>query len=177
MAKNITKKELQEMYDKLKEQYENEKRIMEEKLKDLEEKNKTYWDRIIRMQADFENFQKNMDRERENFARIASEKIILELVEDLENMELLLKDLKDKNTDLYNSFKVVYDHFLSTLEKNGLKMIESVGKKFDPYYHEAIMIEETVNNDDGIVVEEFKKGYMLNGKVIRPSRVKVLKKR
>ncbi len=177
MAKNITKKELQEMYDKLKEQYESEKKMMEEKIKELEEKNKVYWDRIIRMQADFENFQKGIERERENFARIASEKIILDLIEDLENMELFLNDLKNKNTDLYSSFKIVYDHFLSTLEKNGLKTIESVGKKFDPYYHEAIMIEETVNNDDGIVVEEFKKGYTLNGKVIRPSKVKVLKKR
>ncbi len=177
MAKNITKKELQEMYEKLKEQYDSEKKIMEEKIRELETKNKEYWDRILRMQADFENFQKNMERERENFARIASEKIILDLVEDLENMEMLLNDLKNKNSDIYNSFKLVYDHFLSTLEKNGLKTIESVGKKFDPYYHEAIMIEETVNNEDGIVVEEFKKGYTLNGKVIRPSKVKVLRKR
>lgn len=150
---------------------------LEKKLKEEEEKSKNYWDRILRMQADFENFQKNMEKERQNIVKMASEDIIKDLIDDLENLELALENAKKDNENIYNSLKIVYDHFLKTLEKNGLERIESIGKKFDPYLHEAIMIEETLNNDDGLVVEEFRKGYKLNGKVIKPSKVKVLKKR
>ncbi|MGC9175831.1 MAG: nucleotide exchange factor GrpE, partial [Thermoplasmata archaeon] len=114
---------------------------------------------------------------RQNIVKMASEDIIKDLIDDLENLELALENAKKDNENIYNSLKIVYDHFLKTLEKNGLERIESIGKKFDPYLHEAIMIEETLNNDDGLVVEEFRKGYKLNGKVIKPSKVKVLKKR
>ncbi|MDP8012056.1 MAG: nucleotide exchange factor GrpE [Thermoplasmata archaeon] len=170
---NITKKELMDMLEN--ERKKNEE--LEKKLKEEEEKSKNYWDRILRMQADFENFQKNMEKERQNIVKMASEDIIKDLIDDLENLELALENAKKDNENIYNSLKIVYDHFLKTLEKNGLERIESIGKKFDPYLHEAIMIEETLNNDDGLVVEEFRKGYKLNGKVIKPSKVKVLKKR
>ncbi len=123
---NITKKELSEMLESEKKKCED----LEKKLNEEEEKSKSYWDRILRMQADFENYQKNMEKEKQNIIRMASEQIIKDLIEE-----------------------------------------------FDPYLHEAIMIEETLNNDDGLVVEEFRKGYKLNGKVIKPSKVKVLKKR
>lgn len=169
---NITKKELTEML-------ENEKKRCDELQKKLEEevnKSKGYWDRILRMQADFENYQKNMEKERENIIKFASESIIKDLIDDLENLELALDDMKKHNNPAYESIKLIYDHFLRTLEKNGLEKIDSVGKKFDPYMHEAIMIEET-DNDDGTVLEEFRKGYKLNGKVIKPSKVKVSKKR
>ncbi|MGC8564794.1 MAG: nucleotide exchange factor GrpE [Thermoplasmata archaeon] len=168
---NITKKELAEMLEQEKKKCEE----LEKNLKEEVEKSKSYWERILRMQADFENYQKNMEKEKQNIIKMASEQIIRDLIEDLENLELALKNIKDKN--IYDSLMIVYDHFFKTLEKNGLERIESVGKKFDPYLHEAVMIEETINNDDGLVVEEFKKGYKLNGKVIKPSKVKVLKKR
>lgn len=170
---NITKKELAEMLENEKKRCEE----LEKKLKEEEDKSKSYWDRILRMQADFENYQKNIEKERQSMVKMASEQIIKDLIEDLENFELALENIKKENENIYNSLKIIYDHFFKTLEKNGLERIESVGKKFDPYLHEAIMIEETVNNDDGLVVEEFKKGYKLNGKVIKPSKVKVLKKR
>lgn len=170
---NITKKELSEMLENEKKRCEE----LEKKLKEEEDKSKGYWDRILRMQADFENYQKNIEKERQSMVKMASEQIIKDLIEDLENFEIALENIKKENGNIYNSLKIIYDHFLKTLEKNGLERIESVGKKFDPYLHEAIMIEETVNNDDGLVVEEFKKGYKLNGKVIKPSKVKVLKKR
>ncbi len=168
---NITKKELVEMLEQEKKKCEE----LEKNLKEEVEKSKSYWERILRMQADFENYQKNMEKDKQNIIKMASEQIIRDLIEDLENLELALKNVKDKN--IYDSLLIVYDHFFKTLEKNGLERIESVGKKFDPYLHEAVMIEETINNDDGFVVEEFKKGYKLNGKVIKPSKVKVLKKR
>ncbi|MGC8662928.1 MAG: nucleotide exchange factor GrpE [Thermoplasmata archaeon] len=170
---NITKKELSEMLESEKKKCED----LEKKLNEEEEKSKSYWDRILRMQADFENYQKNMEKEKQNIIRMASEQIIKDLIEDLENLEMALENTKKENENVYNSLKIIYEHFLKTLEKNGLERIESVGKKFDPYLHEAIMIEETLNNDDGLVVEEFRKGYKLNGKVIKPSKVKVLKKR
>jgi len=168
---NITKKELAEMLEQEKKKCEE----LEKNLKEEVEKSKSYWERILRMQADFENYQKNMEKEKQNIIKMASEQIIKDLIEDLENLELALKNIKDKN--IYDSLFLVYDHFFKTLEKNGLERIESVGKKFDPYLHEAVMIEETINNDDGLIVEEFKKGYKLNGVVIKPSKVKVLKKR
>ncbi len=83
--------------------------------------------------------------------------------------------VKNRDNDLYVSLKLIRDHFLSTLEKYGLEIIETVGKRFDPYLHEAVMVED--GDQDNIVVEEFSRGYRLNGKVIKPSRVKVIRKR
>jgi molecular chaperone GrpE len=169
--KNITKKELESMLEEEKRKVED----LEKRLKEENEKNKSYWDRILRMQADFENYQKNMEKNMKEYEKLLNERIIKDLLEDLENIERAMNDAIKKDKALYESLKIIHDHFLSTMQKYGLEIIESVGKKFDPYLHEAIVVED--GDKENIVVEEFARGYMLNGKVIRPSRVKVVRKR
>ncbi|HEU12755.1 MAG TPA: nucleotide exchange factor GrpE [Euryarchaeota archaeon] len=169
--KNITKKELEIMLEEEKKKVEE----LERKLKEENDRSSTYWDRILRMQADFENYQKNMEKTMKEFERMSNERIIKDLLEDLENIERAMEYVKNRDNDLYVSLKLIRDHFLSTLEKYGLEIIETVGKRFDPYLHEAVMVED--GDQDNIVVEEFSRGYRLNGKVIKPSRVKVIRKR
>lgn len=169
--KNITKKELESMLQEEKKKVEE----LEKKLKEESDRNSEYWDRILRMQADFENYQKNMEKNMKEYEKISNERIIRDLLEDLENMERALDFAKKRDDGIYESLKIIHDHFFATLQKYGLEIIESVGKKFDPYLHEAIVVED--GDQDNIVVEEFTRGYKLNGKVIKPSRVKVIKKR
>ncbi len=169
--KNITKKELESMLEDERKKVEE----LEKKLKEESEKSASYWDRILRMQADFENYQKNIEKNMKEYEKILNERIIKDLIEDLENLERVVYFSEKENSNLYESLKIIYDHFLSTMKKYGLEIIESVGKKFDPYCHEAVIVEE--GEEDNMVVEELSKGYKLNGKVIKPSRVKVIKKR
>ncbi|MEM0447427.1 MAG: nucleotide exchange factor GrpE [Thermoplasmata archaeon] len=160
-------KELKEEKDKVAE--------LEKKLKEVEEEKATYWNSILRMKADFENYQKNTEKRLKEYEKISNEKIIKDLIEDLENFERVMEFARKNNDNLYESIKIIYDHFLSTMKKYGLEIIDSVGKPFDPECNEAVVVEE--GDQDNLVVEEFSKGYKLNGILIKPSRVKVIKKR
>ena len=132
--------------------------------KKKEEKGK-YFEQLQRLQAEFENFRKRNFREREEILKNANEDLIVKLLGILDNFELALKHVDDKGV------KMIYSELYSILEKEGLKMIEAKGK-FDPRVHEALIQED--GKEEGIV-EELQKGYMLNDKVIRASKVKITK--
>lgn len=136
-------------------------------------------DRCLRLSAEFDNFRKRTLKEREEFIKYANEKLILELIDILENLERGLENAKkSENKDkLIEGMELIYKQFKNVLEKNGLVPIKAVGEKFDPYKHEAMMQTLTDEYDEGTVLEEFARGYMLNNKVIRYSKVKVSKKK
>ena len=136
-------------------------------------------DRCLRMGAEFDNFRKRTLRERDEFVKYANEKLILELIDILENLERGLENVKkSENKDkLIEGMELIYKQFKNVLEKNGLVPIKAMGEKFDPYKHEAMMQTLTDEHEDGTVLEEFGRGYMLNNKVIRYSKVRVSKKK
>ncbi len=142
--------------------------------KELEEKTKLAEDRLNQLkylQADFDNYRKNFEKEKHCIIRLANEGIIKELlvvVDDLERALSLIE--KDKE-----GLVMLQKNFIKILENHGLKGIESLGKRFDPYFHE-VLSKEPSDIEEGIVLEEFQKGFMLNSKVIRPSKVKVSEK-
>ena len=134
-------------------------------------------DRCLRLNAEFDNFRKRILKEREEFIKYANEKLVLELVDVLESLERGIENTKkagDKDK-LIEGMELVYKQFKNVLEKTGLTPIKALGEKFDHYKHEAMMQTITDECDEGIILEEFARGYMLNGKVIRYSKVRVSK--
>ena len=136
-------------------------------------------DRSLRLSAEFDNFRKRNLKEREEFIKYANEKLILELVDILENLERGLENArKSENKDkLIEGMELIYKQFKNVLEKNGLVPVKALGEKFDPYKHEAMMQTITDEYDEGTILEEFARGYMLNNKVIRYSKVRVSKRK
>jgi molecular chaperone GrpE len=143
------------------------------RIKDLVEKGKLAEERLNQLkylQADFDNYRKNFERERENIVRLANEGLICDLlvvVDDFERALSIMKDGKDKD-----GVKMVYGNLIKILENQGLKPIETSGKKFDPNFHE-VLCKEACDKDDGLILEELQRGFMLKSRVIRPSKVKI----
>ena len=125
---------------------------------------------LQRVQADFENYKKRVERETEDFKKFASAELIGKLLPILDAFELSLKNSKDKE-EFVKGIELIYAQLNEILGKEGLKKIEAVNQKFDPFLHEALMTEKS--DKDGLILEELQKGYMLGDKVIRHSKVKV----
>ncbi len=173
-----------------KKQTENQKEKQEEKiitlkeseyleLKEEAEKAKEYWDKILRLQADFDNMRKRLEREKQDFIKFANEGIILELLNVLDDLERTVGLAESQHQDLSSFLKgveMILAHLYEMLKEYGVKPIEAEGKIFDPHLHEAMMQVENKEIPEHTVVEEMQKGYMLNDRVIRTSKVKVSKK-
>lgn len=149
----------------------------EEKLAQSEEKIRELEDRLLRLAAEYDNYRKRTAREFEYLCQNANENLILKLLDALDNFERALDAAKNSND--YESFRkgveLIYTHLKELLEKEGLKEIEAVCKPFDPNYHEAVTQCESDQHEEGIVADEVCKGYMLNEKLLRPSKVVVSK--
>ncbi|MCL6636258.1 MAG: nucleotide exchange factor GrpE [Peptococcaceae bacterium] len=152
----------------------------EDPLKDLqarleEEKAKAeeYFNRLTRLQADFENFRRRTRQEKEEFARFASEQLVTALLPVLDNFERALASCGHSVEDVKNGVEMIYRQMKEVLAAEGLTVIDAVGESFDPKKHEAVMHEETGEHPDNTVLEEFRRGYCLKDKVIRPAMVKV----
>ena len=129
---------------------------------------------LQRTQAEFENFKKRVDKDKAEFVKYAKAEIIQKILPTLDTFEIALKSTSDKEK-FVKGIEMVYAQLFSLLEAEGLKKIEADGKKFDPYLHE-VMLKEKSDKEDGIILEEIQKGYMLNDKVLRHTKVKVSEK-
>jgi len=136
-------------------------------------------DRFLRLNAEFDNLRKRTLKEREEFIKYANEKLILELIDVCESLERGLENAKntDNKDKLIEGMELIYKQFKNVLEKNGLTPIKALGEKFDPYKHEAMMQTLTDECEENTILEEFTRGYMLNNRVIRYSKVRVSKKK
>ncbi len=148
---------------------------------ELAEKDKTIEEHISQLkylQADFENYKKAVEREKQHIVRCANDEIILKLLDIYENLERAVESerkAKEKGP-LFVGVEMVYNHLKCMLEAEGLAPINAVGKKLDPFRHEAVMQEENKDIEEGTISEEFQRGYMLKDRVIRYSKVKVSKR-
>jgi molecular chaperone GrpE len=151
-----------------------------ELLAELAQKNRQldeYLNGLRYLQADFENYKKRVAREKEEYTKFANESLIKELIDAYENLERAIEiSKKSSDGNMTKGLEMVYSNMKSVFEKHGLKPIVSVGEKFSPYLHEAVMQELTNDHEEDIILEEFQRGYMLNSKVIRYSKVKVSKR-
>lgn len=134
-------------------------------------------DALLRTAADFDNFRKRQRREMDDLKKYAAEKVLLELLPALDNLQraVAAAGQAGESDSLIKGVKMVADQFKAALENQGLKGFDSVGQKFDPMRHEAISEREQEGATPGNVVEEFQKGYMLHDRVARPAMVVVAK--
>jgi molecular chaperone GrpE len=138
-----------------------------------ETKMKEYLDLLQRMQAEFENYKKRVEKENRQLISCASKNIIQQVIPVLDSFQLALKNTSNQ-TEFVKGVEMIYSQLYSMLQANGLKKIEAVNQKFDPYMHEALMAVQCDAKPD-TVVEELLPGYMLNDVIIRHSKVKVSK--
>jgi len=132
-------------------------------------------DTFVRRVADFENAKKRLGREKEDFAKFANERIIAAFLPVLDNLDRAL--LHGSNTEtvegVLSGVELVKKQIMDVLQANGLEKIESVGKPFDPHFHEALGTVISEEHPEDTVVEEIQIGYMLKDKLLRPSWVRV----
>jgi molecular chaperone GrpE len=148
-------------------------------LKEEAGKAKEYWDRILRLQADFDNTRKRLEREKQEFLKFANEGLLSDLLNILDDLERTVELAQSQNQDLSAFLKgveMILAHLYDMLKEYGVKPIDSEGKIFDPHYHEALMQVENKDVPEHTIVEELQKGYVLNDRVIRTAKVKVSKK-
>ena len=163
---------------------EKEKEItsLEEKFTEAEniaKKNEQYYketlEKFLRLQAEFENYKKRQEKRQKEFIEYANQGLLSNLLTVVDNLERALESTKkEKNVKaISHGLKNILKEFHNVLNKEGVKPIESVNKKFDPYKHEAVMKEETDKHSEDIVTEEFRKGYTIKSRILRPAMVKV----
>ncbi len=146
------------------------------KLKEEAAKSGEYREKILRLQADFENTRKRLEREKQDFTRFANEGLILDLLNVLDDLERTVESAQAKHEDVTAFLKgveMILAHLYEMLKEYGVKPIEAAGKSFDPHYHEALMRVEDKDLPEHTIVEELQKGYLLNDRVIRTAKVKV----
>jgi molecular chaperone GrpE len=149
----------------------------EKELKTLRKQLEEEKDRCLRLNAEFENQRKRLQKEKEEFVKYANEKLIIELIDIMESLERGLENAKGSNNKdkLIQGMELIYKQLKNILEKNGLVPIKALGEKFDPYKHEAMMQTPSQDDEEDMILEEYARGYMLNNKVIRYSKVRVSK--
>ena len=169
----------EELHLHLEQEKKEAEREIEELKKKLEEKEKEakdHYDRLLRMAADFENYKKRTVKEKEEWVKFANEDLIKALLPFIDNLEKAVAHAeKNGNTakGLIEGLKLTREQLLQSLSKFGLSSVESSGKPFDPSVHEAMMVVETDQHEPDHVVEEFRKGYLLNERLLRPATVSV----
>lgn len=152
--------------------------IAEEEYKWLQEESikcKDLHDRLLRLQAEFDNARKRMEKQCQDFTKYANEGIILELLAILDDLENAAQAAENKNIDLANFLKgieMILTHLYEMLKSRGVKPIEVTGKTFDPHTSEA-MLQVASDLPEHTVTEELQKGYILNDRVVRTAKVKV----
>jgi molecular chaperone GrpE len=131
--------------------------------------------RNLRLQADFDNFRRRTRLDQEASEKYRAQKLITDLLPALDNFERAIQmEAENEHTKaLLQGMDMVYRGLLEALKKEGVEVIEAVGKEFDPHLHQAVMQGEDGNYGSNIVTAEFQKGYLLKDRVIRPSMVQV----
>ncbi len=135
------------------------------------------FEKLQRISADYANYQKRIPKQIADSVSYQKEAIIKSLLPSLDNFEHALVGAANAETidSVKEGVQIVFEHLLSTLKAHGVERIEALGKEFDPAFHEAIMQRAEDDKPDNIILEEFQRGYTLNGRVIRPSKVIVNK--
>lgn len=131
-------------------------------------------DRILRLQADFDNFRRRTRQERDELSAMVTQNLIRDLLPVIDNFEraLVSKPAEDPS-GFATGVEMIFRQFSALLDKRGVSAIATVGELFDPARHEAVLRVEDADKPEGTIVEELQKGYQAGGKVIRPAMVKV----
>ncbi len=151
---------------------------LEDKLEEKERKIKELEDKLIRVVAEMEHLKRRFKKEKEEYQKYCHEEIVKAIIPAIDNLERAISHASSKENfeAIKEGVEITLKLLLKSLEEFGVKQIPAKGKKFDPFYHEAMSTVETDEYEPGTVVEEFRKGYMLGDRLLRPSLVSVAKK-
>ncbi len=151
---------------------------LEERVKELEAELAESRERYLRLYAEFENYKKRVQKDKEEMLKYGTEPLLQELLTVLDNLEMAIQHAEKEVSaeSLIQGVELTLKEFRKVLSKYGISEIEAVGKPFDPAYHHAMSQVERSDLDDKTVVEEYRKGYMLKDRTIRPALVAVSKK-
>jgi len=142
----------------------------------LKQERNGLYDRLLRKQAEFENYKKRMDREKSEFTQFASAELMKELLNALDSFDLAIRNAAAEGKGAENTlrgFELIYKQLQDTLARFGLKPVEARGRKFDPNFHQAVSTQQTKEVEENTVIDEMRKGYTLNGRLLRPAMVSV----
>jgi molecular chaperone GrpE len=144
---------------------------------ELQRQRDEFKDLLLRKTAEFDNFRKRTERERQSVSESAAADLIGEIVPLLDDLERALKaEPGSEAAEAYRrGVELIHRQLSDTLRKRGVRPIETTGADFDPYYHQAVSYEPAAGHRDGEIIEEFRRGYMLGDRLLRPSMVKVAK--
>jgi molecular chaperone GrpE len=158
------------------EQLEAEIAQLKTKLEQEIEQGKTVQGQYMRLTADFDNYRRRSSKEKEELEQVIKKKTILELLPVVDNFERArtqIKPANDGELNIHKSYQGVYKTFVDSLKKIGVSAMRPEGEPFDPNFHEAMLREPTKEYEEGIVMEQLVRGYLLNNEVLRYAMVKV----
>ena len=130
--------------------------------------------RLKRLQADFENFRRRTSKEREEIGNVVTQELLKNLLPIVDNCGRAMATEQQDGEAFKKGVEMIYTQLGETLKNAGLEPIETEGQKFDPNFHQAVMRVENPDLDDDTIAQELQKGYIVKGKVIRPSMVQVV---
>lgn len=131
-------------------------------------------DKALRLQADFENFRRRTSKEKDELAAVVTQGVMKDMLPLLDNFERAMAAETTDMETFQKGVEMIFTQFQEVLKKNGLEHIETEGKKFDPNFHQAVMRVQNDKLEDDDIAQELQKGYMVKGRVIRPSMVQVV---
>ena len=131
-------------------------------------------DKALRLQADFENFRRRTSKEKDELAAVVTQGVMKDMLPLLDNFERAMAAETTDMETFQKGVEMIFTQFQEVLKKNGLEHIETEGKKFDPNFHQAVMRVQNDELEDDDIAKELQKGYMVKGRVIRPSMVQVV---
>jgi molecular chaperone GrpE len=142
---------------------------------ELQRQRDDFYDRLLRKTAEFDNYRKRTERDRQAVTEAAAANIIQELLPLVDDLERALKvEATSEGAEAYRrGVELIHKQLSEILRKRGVRAIEAVGADFDPHYHQAVSYEPAEGRREGEVIEEFRRGYMLGDRLLRPSMVKV----
>jgi grpE len=146
---------------------------VEDKAATLEAELKEKSDRILRLQADFENFRRRTAKEKEELAAVITQNILGDLLPLLDNFERAMAVEQTDGEAFQKGVEMIFTQLREVLDKHGLQSIEAEGQTFDPNFHQAVMRVEDSDAPDGTITQVLQKGYQAKGRVIRPAMVQV----
>ena len=154
------------------------KDVIEEEIKHheiLKEGNDDFKAKYYYLAAEVENMRKRFEREKENLLKYGNERVLSSLVSVVDNFDLTVNALKNDNDDkvqnIVKGIDMIRSQFLDVLKQNGLTQVESIGKIFDPNFHEAVSQAPAPGKADQEIINEFQRGYLLNGRLLRAPKV------
>jgi molecular chaperone GrpE len=141
---------------------------------ELKKERDDYYDRLLRKTAEFDNYRKRTDRERQQLSEAAAADLLQELLPLVDDMERALQ-AEGSDAVIRKGVELIHKQLLDILRKRGVRPIEVLGADFDPHYHLAVAHDAADGRREGEVIEEFRRGYMLGDRLLRPAMVKVAK--